>query len=169
MIGRQTWPNLPVYDENGYYFNSNADTPAMQLALGGIRTKQRDQLYQQAAVIIEPIKNWFTHVEFNYSTDNDEVRQTNLPYYNHKVNGDIDNTNGTSSLYQSLIKNNYMNWNIYSDYSWTMNERLCSVSSPKRCVNLHSGLAVMVFRTRSSPNLTLSPACKATVKNVIPT
>ncbi|MDE5712449.1 MAG: TonB-dependent receptor, partial [Muribaculaceae bacterium] len=122
MIGRQTWPNLPVYDENGYYFNSNADTPAMQLALGGTRKAQRDQLYQQAGLIFEPIKNWITHVEFNYSTDNTEVRQTNLPYYNHKVNGDIDNTNGTSSLYQSLLKNNYMNWNIFSDYSFSIKE-----------------------------------------------
>jgi len=122
MIGRQTWPNLPVYDENGYYFNSNADTPAMQLALGGTRKAQRDQLYQQAGIVLEPIKNWITHVEFNYSTDNAEVRQTNLPYYNHKVNGDIDNTNGTSSLYQSVEKNNYMNWNIYSDYSFSIKE-----------------------------------------------
>ena len=121
-IGRQTWPNLPVYDENGYYFNSNADTPAMSLALGGVRTVQRDQLYQQAGVVIEPIKNWVTHVEFNYSTDNSERRSTFLPYYNHKVDGSVDDTQGDSRLEQSLAKNNYMNWNIYSDYSWTMNE-----------------------------------------------
>lgn len=122
MIGRQTWPNLPVYDENGYYFNSNADTPAMQLALGGKRLRQTDKLYQQAAFVFEPIKNWFTHVEFNYSTDVQDTRDTYLPRYNHKVDGTIDDTNGTSSLYQEMYKEAYMNWNIYSDYSWTIND-----------------------------------------------
>jgi hypothetical protein len=47
-IGRQTWPNLPVYDENGYYFNSNADTPAMSLAMGGNYNTQTDKTYHQA-------------------------------------------------------------------------------------------------------------------------
>ena len=87
-----------------------------------MRTVQRDQLYQQAGVVIEPIKNWVTHVEFNYSTDNAERRSTFLPYYNHKVDGSVDDTQGDSRLEQSLAKNNYMNWNIYTDYSWTMKE-----------------------------------------------
>jgi TonB-linked SusC/RagA family outer membrane protein len=122
MIGRQTWPNLPVYDENGYYHNSNADTPAMMLSQGGVRQAQTDRIYQQAAFILEPIKNWRTHVEFNYSIFNQDVRQTNLPYYNHDVQGNIIDTQGTSSLHQSYKKENYMNWNIYSDYSWTMDD-----------------------------------------------
>ncbi len=117
MIGRQTWPNLPVYDENGYYFNSNADTPAMQLALGGTRESQRDELYQQGSLVMEPIKNWTVHVEFNYSIDNSDVRSVSLPRYNHKVDGSIDNTNGTTSLSNSNTRNNYMNWNIFTDYT----------------------------------------------------
>ena len=121
-IGRQTWPNLPVYDENGYYHNSNADTPAMMLALGGERQNQTDRIYQQAGFVLEPIKNWITNVEFNYSIYNHDVRQTTLPYYNHDVQGNIVNTQGTSSLHQSYMKENYMNINIYSDYSWTMDD-----------------------------------------------
>lgn len=121
-IGRQTWPNLPVYDENGNYHNSNADTPAMMLALGGERLAQTDRIYQQAAFILEPIKNWKTHFEFNYSINNQDIRQTRLPYYNHDVQGNVIDTQGTSSLYQAYRKENYMNWNIYSDYSWTMDE-----------------------------------------------
>ena len=121
-IGRQTWPNLPVYDENGYYFNSNADTPAMQLELGGVRGVQNDRIYHQGAFVIEPIKNWVTNVEFNYSINSSDTRETSLPYYNHDVNGNIVDTKGTSSLYQDMSKNNYANWNIYSNYSFTLND-----------------------------------------------
>lgn len=122
VIGRQTWPNLPVYDPNGYYFNCNANTPAMSLALGGDRNVQTDRLYQQAAILLEPIKNWITHVEFNYSTMNSTVRETSLPIYNHDVEGNIINTNGTSSLYEDHTKENYLNLNIFSEYSHTFNE-----------------------------------------------
>lgn len=121
-VGRQTWPNLPVYDPNGYYFNSNADTPAMQLALGGDRNVQTDRLYHQAALLFEPIKNWITHVEFNYSTMNADVNEVSLPYYNHDVNGDIINTNGTSSLYSDHKKENYLNLNVFSEYNHTFND-----------------------------------------------
>ena len=121
-IGRQTWPNLPVYDENGYYHNSNADTPAMQLALGGERDVQTDKTYHQASLVFEPIKNWITNIEFNYSINSVDTRETSLPYYNHDVNGNVIDTKGTSSLYQSFTKENYMNWNIYSTYSFTLDD-----------------------------------------------
>ncbi|MCD8293452.1 MAG: TonB-dependent receptor [Prevotellaceae bacterium] len=121
-IGRQTWPNLPVYDENGYYHNSNADTPVMQLAEGGTRNVQTDKIYQQAGLVIEPVKNWVTNVEFNYSLNDVDTRQTSLPYYNHDVAGNIVDTNGNSSLYQDYTKETYMNWNIYSTYSFTVND-----------------------------------------------
>lgn len=48
------WPNLPVYDENGYYFNGNADTPAMSLALGGERDVQTDKVYHKQAWYSNP-------------------------------------------------------------------------------------------------------------------
>ncbi|MDL2208195.1 TonB-dependent receptor [Parabacteroides sp. OttesenSCG-928-O15] len=122
-IGRQTWPNMPVYDENGYYHNGNADTPAMALALGGENKTQTDRTSHQAALIFEPIKNWKTNVEFNYSVTNLNRRTTSLPYYNHDVNGNIVNTNGTSSLNLRNEKNNFWNLNIYSEYSQTFNKK----------------------------------------------
>lgn len=121
-IGRQTWPNLPVYDPNGFYYNSNAQTPAMQLALGGDRDVNTDRLYHQAALLIEPVKDWITHVEFNYSTMRQDVNEVSLPCYNHDKNGDIVDTNGTSSLYVSNQKEDYLNLNIFSEYSRTLNE-----------------------------------------------
>lgn len=121
-IGRQTWPNLPVYDDNGYYHNSNAETPAMQLALGGDREVQTDKLYHQAAFVVEPLKDWRTHVEFNYSTMSAEVRETSLPYYNHDVKGNLVDTHDTNSLYQDHKKENYLNLNVYSEYSRLFND-----------------------------------------------
>lgn len=121
-IGRQTWPNLPVYDENGYYHNSNADTPAMQLELGGKRKVVSDRIYHQGAFILEPIKNWITNIELNYSTNTWDVHETSLPYYNHDVAGNIIDTKGSSSLYQDHKKENYMNLNVYSSYSHTLND-----------------------------------------------
>lgn len=121
-LGRQTWPNLPVYDENGYYHNGNAETPAMSLALGGERNVQTDRVYQQAAFVFEPVENWRTHVEFNYGTTTWDVHETSLPFYNHDVNGNIDDTNGTSSLYQDHKKENYLNLNIFSEYNRTFNQ-----------------------------------------------
>lgn len=121
-IGRQTWSNLPVYDENGFFHDSNGGGLAMGLEQGGNRNVQTDKLYHQATLVIEPIKNWLTHVEFNYSTNSSEVRETELPCYNHKVDGTIDDTKGTSSLYQDHKKENYLNLNLFSEYGHTFAE-----------------------------------------------
>lgn len=119
-IGRQTWPNLPVYDENGYYFNS--PSPSMGLALGGVRNVQTDRIYHQGAFVFEPIRNWRTHAEFNYSTYTADARETGLPYYNRDIYGEIIDTKGTSSLYQDHNKENYLNLNIFSEYTKSFND-----------------------------------------------
>ena len=122
-FGRQTWPNLPIFDPNGYYFNCNAKTPAMSLALGGDRNNRKDRLYHQVSFIIEPIKNWLTHIEFNYSTLNNKVDETTLPMYNHDADGNEINTNGNSSLFGSRQEEDYMNLNIFSEYSHSINDK----------------------------------------------
>lgn len=121
-LGRQTWPNLPVYDPNGYFFNNNANNLAMDLEEGGQRKVQTDRIYQQAAVLIEPIKNWITHVELNYSSMSAGVNEVSLPRYNHDTDGNIIDTNGTSSVYADHKKENYLNLNIFSEYSRTWND-----------------------------------------------
>lgn len=118
-IGRLTWPNVPAFDPNGYYFTGGNKGPAIRLAEGGKRNAQTDRLYNQAALLLEPIKNWITHIEFNYSIVNSDINQTTLPYYDHDVNGNIVNTNGTSSLYVENSKQNYLNLNIFSEYNHT--------------------------------------------------
>ena len=75
QLGRATWPNLPVKDPNGYYLDNGWTNPVQNLSEGGKRNAQTDRLYQQASLIIEPIKNWTTHVEFNYSIKNSSVKE----------------------------------------------------------------------------------------------
>lgn len=119
-IGRQTWPNLPVYDENGFYHSSNAETPAMQLALGGEKRAQQDRLYQQASLIFEPVKNWLTHVEFNYCNNDYNSHRFTLPVYDHDLTGREVETSQTSSVYMDYHRDSFLNWNIYSDYTFTV-------------------------------------------------
>jgi TonB-linked SusC/RagA family outer membrane protein len=121
-VGRQTWPNLPVYDENGFYHNGNADVPTIGLEMGGNRDTQTDRLTQQGVFVFEPIKNWVTNIEFNYSTTAVGMREVSLPYYNHDVAGNIINTKGTSSLLQEQTKDSFYTLNIYSDYSHSLND-----------------------------------------------
>lgn len=122
VIGAQTWPNLPIYDENGYYYNCDGSTPAMSLAQGGVRGSAREEMYQQAGLLIEPIKKWFIHVDFNYSRDNTETKTTYLPFYNHYVDGTLADMRLSSSMGESYYRDAYMNWNIFSDYTFDINE-----------------------------------------------
>ena len=43
------------------------------LAVGGERDVQTDKVYHQASLVFEPVKNWITNVEFNYSTNSIDI------------------------------------------------------------------------------------------------
>lgn len=118
-FGRMTWPNLPVYDPNGFYYDNGVanGNPAQNMAEGGDRNATVDRHYYQGALILEPIKNWITHVELNYSIMNSNVKELSLPKYNHDVNGNLIDTKKDSYLYQDHKKENYLNLNIYTEYS----------------------------------------------------
>lgn len=94
----------------------------MNQAEGGDRKATTDRYYQQASLRIEPLKNWITNVELNYSIYNAFTKETSLPTYNHDVKGNVINTNGTSSLYQDYTKDNFLNINIFSEYSQSFKE-----------------------------------------------
>lgn len=120
IIGKMTWPNLPVYDENGYYTNNQGQNACMQQALGGRRKVARDESYHQAGLILEPIKNWFIHGEFNYAIDRSETKTTGLPVYDHYVDGTVMDMQWSTSLYEYAFKDKYINWNVYTDYSFSL-------------------------------------------------
>ena len=109
-LGRTNWPNMPIYDQNGHL---NHDNPPA-LAEGGQRTQQTDRHYHQAAFIIEPVKNWITNVEFNYSIKEESTKAATLPAYNYDPKGDKIVTNKDSSEKENDQKDNYLKLNVYS-------------------------------------------------------
>lgn len=111
-FGRQNWPNLPIYDSNGYLFQRKA----LDMKYGGTSDTQSNRNYYQAALIIEPIKNWITKAELNYSMLSETEKNVSLPAYQHLPNGNMSTGTTSSSLYQSEKKEKYLNMNVYSEY-----------------------------------------------------
>lgn len=118
MFGRQNWPNIPMYDPNGNIYGYNV----VELLDGGTRDVQTDQHYYQAALIIEPVKNWITNVELNYRIFDQQVKETTLRAYQVGPTGNPFYRINDSGLYQEQKKENYLNLNIYSEYSRSFSE-----------------------------------------------
>jgi TonB-linked SusC/RagA family outer membrane protein len=118
-LGRGNWPNVPIFDRNGHI---NHDDPR-KLAEGGQRTYQHDRNYYQGAFIIEPLKNWVTNVEFNYSINEISTKAVSLTTYNYDPAGNrLDNGSQNTNLKENDQKENYLNFNLYSTYSRTFAE-----------------------------------------------
>ena len=115
-LARQGWPTLPVYDVNGYMYSS--PSPAMGLRDGGRDKTQTDNLYQQASLILEPVKNWITHVDFNYRIKSANRHWDDQYLYNHDVNGNPVIYDQSSNVHEDYLKENYMNINAYTEYTY---------------------------------------------------
>ena len=79
------WPVLSLYDANGYYYST--PSPSLGIAEGGETTQQTDNIYHQLGFLIEPIKNWKTHIDLNYRIKNQNEHVDRQMLYNHDVNG----------------------------------------------------------------------------------
>ena len=117
-LARQGWPVLPLYDRNGYLYSS--PSPALGLATAGKDTKERDILNQQVNLLIEPIKNWRTHVDFTYRTENTARHWDKKMLYNHDVNGDPIVYDKGSNVHEDEYKENYYNFQAYTEYEFTL-------------------------------------------------
>ena len=119
-LARQGWPTLPLYDPNGYLYS--IPSPALGLAEGGNKKYETDNIYQQANLTLNPIENWVTHIDFNYrvKSQNKHVDQKEL--YNHDVNGEPFVYNKNSYVQEANEKQNYLNFNAYTEYSLKVNE-----------------------------------------------
>ncbi|MFK8268096.1 SusC/RagA family TonB-linked outer membrane protein [Capnocytophaga cynodegmi] len=122
------WPTLPVYDPNGFYQGENE----IAQLLGGTHFGQEDELVQQLAFVITPIKNWNIHLEGNYKTKTDFSNSYALPIYYHDDKGKpvlfAFNGIGLSKPGQTYVseygyKSEFYSPNIYSDYSFSLNEK----------------------------------------------
>ncbi len=114
-LARQGWPILPLYDPNGYLFSS--PSPALALRDGGRDKTQEDWLYQQAKIVLEPVKGWITTGEFNYKTDDQFRHWDSQKTYNHDVNGNAYAYNTSSNVHEGAYRTNYYNVNLFSEYT----------------------------------------------------
>jgi TonB-linked SusC/RagA family outer membrane protein len=119
-IGRQGWPVLPLYDPNGYLYSSPA--PPLNLRDGGRDKSQKDWLYQQGQLVLEPVKNWKTFAEINYRTRNDFRHWDSQKTFNHDVDGNPVPVQRETEVREIASRENYLNTNIYSEYSKTIND-----------------------------------------------
>lgn len=121
VMTTQGWPTLPLYDPNGYYYS--APSPALGLAEGGTDRTQNDDTFHQIGFKIEPVKNWVTHIDFNYRINNYNRHWETQRLYNHDKDGNSVIFNKNSHVYEQNSKENYWNLNAYSEYTHTFNEK----------------------------------------------
>ena len=120
-MARQGWPMLPLYDRNGYLYSS--PSPALGLATGGTDTTERDVINHQVGFVLEPIKNWVTHIDFNYKIDNAVRHWDSQRTYNHNVAGEAVIYNQGSNVHEDEAKDNYLNFQAYTEYTWSLAEK----------------------------------------------
>ena len=120
-MARQGWPVLPLYDRNGYLFSS--PSPALGLKTGGQDRKETDIIYHQLSFILEPVRNWITHVDFNYKIDNSIRHWDSQRTYNHNVAGEPVIYNQNSNVHEDEFKDNYLNFQLYTEYNKSIAEK----------------------------------------------
>lgn len=121
VMTTQGWPTLSLYDPNGYYYS--APSPALGLAEGGSDRTQNDDTFHQIGFKIEPIKNWVTHIDFNYRINNYNRHWETQRLYNHDKDGNPVIYNKNSHVYEQNSQENYWNLNVYSEYMHTFNKK----------------------------------------------
>jgi TonB-linked SusC/RagA family outer membrane protein len=118
-LARQGWPILPLYDPNGHLFSS--PSPALGLRDGGRDKTQEDWLYQQARLVIEPIKGWITTAEVNYKTDDQFRHWDSQITKNYDINNNAYVYNSYSNVHEGAYRTNFFNTNIFSEYTKEIN------------------------------------------------
>jgi TonB-linked SusC/RagA family outer membrane protein len=117
-LGRQSWPTLPLYDPNGHL---------MQRTILGLRDEgndrtETDNLYQQIQFVFEPVKNWKTFAELNYSTKNANRHWNKQVTYMYDVAGNPFAWSNSSNVHEDHLKENRVSTNLYSEYALTLND-----------------------------------------------
>lgn len=114
-LGYQTWPVLPVYDDNGFLYS--APSPMLDLREGGKATTRNDMFAQQLQVTIKPLKGWDIVGEINYALNRDRYHEDVQKTYNHNVAGDIIPNAKDSWVAENSYSGDYMNVNLFSTYN----------------------------------------------------
>ena len=115
---RQSWPEVPGYDDNGYIYMDNEQ---LQLMVNGGRSNEvTDNLNHHFTLTLEPVKNWVTNAELNYTSQNYTQHMTRLMTYAHDYYGDAFVRNGESFVQDNNVKYNYLTLNVYSTYNLSL-------------------------------------------------
>lgn len=123
QLAMQGWPTLPLYDPNGYYYGAGA-CPYLLLKDGGQSRIEADDTSHQLAFILEPVKNWKTHVELNYRIFDQDWHWDQQVVYAYDVNGNpYPSQRLESQVHEDHRKDNYWNVNVYTDYTYTLKEK----------------------------------------------
>lgn len=122
-LARNGWPTFPLYDPNGYYYAGDK-LPYSLLKDGGQSRIEADDASHQLALILEPIKNWKTHVELNYRIFNQNWHWDQQVVYAYDVNGNpYPAQRLESQVHEDYRKDNYWNINAYTDYTHSFKEK----------------------------------------------
>ena len=128
---RRLAPTNPKYDPNGYI---GADYNYIEhLENGGRHKEQNDLFTNQVKLVITPLKGWNIIGELNTKVNSDWTHQDSNIVYAH----DADDLEGLSSetthiafdsgehnsVYEYAYRQTYINYNIYSDYTFNVAER----------------------------------------------
>lgn len=118
---RQGWPTVPFYDPHGHILASALPTNA--LINGGVTKQQRDIINQQLAFVLEPLKNWKTHIEFAYNTTHRNYHEDSQYTYGYNTDESVRLENNNCYVKETAGKDNYMNFQAWSEYDWTMGHK----------------------------------------------
>ncbi len=119
VLGKKAWPTIPLYDPNGNLASMNH---YRLLTNGGKFKSQADDSSHQLALVLEPIKNWKTNIEFNYRIMDADWHWDQKISYLYDVEGNpyVNSDSTKSEVHEEHQKDNYWNLNIYSDYTFTL-------------------------------------------------
>ncbi len=119
------WPTVPAKTPNGFWTDASE---IAQLQQGGRTNDQTDYLYQQAQLVINPLKGWNIYADGNFRITQNNYHQDYLPAYSVKVDGTPiplavgPNSAGYTSVYEYNRKDNFFTSNIYSDFEIKLND-----------------------------------------------
>lgn len=169
-MARQGWPMLPLYDRNGYLYSS--PSPALGLATGGTDRRERDIINHQLGLVLEPIANWVTHIDFNYKIENTVRHWESLRTYNHNVAGEPVIYNQGSNVHEDEAKDNYLNFQAYTEYSLTLAEKhnfhVMGGFQTEQLKRLNFGLQRDGILDPSKPEVDLTNGLSYSGQNIVP-
>ena len=115
------WPMEPEYFPDG---SMASNTLLLPLRDGGDKTRQTDFVYQQLQLVATPLENWNIYGELNYNTKDEFQHMEWFRFLRTFVDGTTyyDEQRPTDYTAEYGSRNNYFNANVYSDYSFTLND-----------------------------------------------